>query len=153
MIKVPSYIMYMLFAVLAILVNVTVQVFTAVIIRLLLGPTADFPIFTFEIWYIVSLGLGTVAGFIFKFIADKFVVFGEDVAEAASTRTARQLGIYFTFAIFTTIIFWGTETLFKILWPPLYLLGGIIGLAIGYTVKFLLDRQFVFDKEQEIPDR
>ena len=46
----------------------------------------------------------------------------------------------------TTAIFWGTEFLFSRIDPSgrLIYLGGAIGLAIGYVVKYELDRRFVF---------
>ena len=103
---------------------------------------------SFEYWFILALGFGTVAGFIFKFIVDKFVVFEEKLTENAKAeleKTTRQLILYFSFAIFTTMIFWGFEFSFKILLPgDWYLIGGLIGLIIGYTVKFLVDNSFVF---------
>jgi putative flippase GtrA len=144
MIPIPRYLLYMAFAVLAIAVNTATQGVTAFATIGVLGPTAEIRIFSFEMWYFFALGAGTVTGFVFKFLADKFVVFGEKIETAASKRTARQIEVYFLFAILTTAIFWGTETLFKLLWSELYLVGGVIGLAIGYSLKYVLDRKFVF---------
>ena len=49
-------------------------------------------------------------------------------------------------SVFTTFIFWGFEYLFDALggggdWRYV---GAVIGLAIGYRVKYTLDRDFVF---------
>jgi putative flippase GtrA len=46
----------------------------------------------------------------------------------------------------TTAIFWGTETIFWLTWRTHAMreLGAVLGLVIGYTVKFHLDRRFVF---------
>jgi len=144
MIPIPRYLLYMAFAGVAIAVNVVTQGVTALATIGVLGPAVEIRIFSFELWYFFALGAGTVAGFVFKFLADKFIVFGEKVVTAASKKTALQLVVYFLFAILTTAIFWGTETLFKLLWSDLYLVGGVIGLAIGYSLKFVLDRKFVF---------
>ncbi|MEL6702576.1 MAG: GtrA family protein, partial [Pseudomonadota bacterium] len=46
----------------------------------------------------------------------------------------------------TTMIFWGTETAFWLIWDTDIMreLGAVIGLSIGYVVKYNLDRRFVF---------
>ena len=46
----------------------------------------------------------------------------------------------------TTAIFWSMETVFWIIWETNFMreVGAVIGLAIGYTIKFNLDRRFVF---------
>jgi putative flippase GtrA len=48
--------------------------------------------------------------------------------------------------IVTTAIFWITETAFWLHWQTEAMreLGAVIGLMIGYTVKYQLDRRFVF---------
>jgi len=57
--------------------------------------------------------------------------------------------IYTSFSIITTITFWGTELLFKILFHTqlFEMIGAVIGLTIGYTFKFFLDKKFVFSRE------
>ena len=46
----------------------------------------------------------------------------------------------------TTAIFWGTELAFVALGdaPWLRYVGAVLGLAVGYTAKYRLDRRFVF---------
>jgi len=51
--------------------------------------------------------------------------------------------LYTIFAVFTTLIFWTTQLLFR-LYIGFEYIGMIIGLTIGYTIKFLLDRKYVF---------
>lgn len=142
------YTSYMIFAIIAIILNVSIQTLTEAILKIFFPEIASIVINiftqTFELWFFMCLGLGTFIGFIFKFIVDKFIVFEEK--ELILEQTTRQATKYLFFAIFTTIIFWGTETLFQILWDA-YVLGAIIGLTIGYTIKFVLDSKFVFGQE------
>ena len=50
--------------------------------------------------------------------------------------------------IFSTIIFWGTEYIFWIIWRQENMreLGAILGLIIGYIIKYKLDKKYVFNK-------
>jgi len=54
--------------------------------------------------------------------------------------------------VFTTIIFWGTEIAFDILFqdPNAKYLGAVIGLSIGYVIKYFLDKRYVFIHKEEI---
>jgi putative flippase GtrA len=57
--------------------------------------------------------------------------------------------MYTLMGLVTTVIFWGFEFGFHHLFESkeMRYLGGVIGLAIGYFAKYLLDRRFVFPKE------
>ncbi|TFF87419.1 MAG: GtrA family protein [Promethearchaeota archaeon] len=60
----------------------------------------------------------------------------------------KELILYGFFAIFTTIIFWGVQyALTMLMGSEYYILAGAIGLAIGYTIKFILDKLYVFEKK------
>ena len=50
---------------------------------------------------------------------------------------------------FSTIIFWGTESIFLIIWKEETMreIGAILGLIIGYIIKYRLDKRYVFRKE------
>ena len=143
-----QYPKYMFFAIIAIGINVVVQIVSKELFLLLFNSLAhnyfSFSTTKLEYWFIFALGMGTVSGFVFKFVMDKFIVFEDSITTIE--KTTRQISLYFAFAIVTTTIFWGFEFLFKVLFPEgsMYLIGGIIGLAIGYTVKFLLDKTYVF---------
>ena len=103
-----------------------------------------------ELYFLIQLGTGTILGFITKFILDKFVVFKEKQSDAK--HTLKQILIYGILAVITTIIFWGFEFAFKFAFTFMHseLAGGFIGLVIGYTIKFFLDKKFVFvNKEEE----
>lgn len=97
--------------------------------------------------FLVQILTGTILGFVTKFILDKFLVFQNSHENFSST--LKQIFIYGSFAVITTLIFWGFEFTFKAVFQDdqfLTLLGGFIGLAIGYSLKFFLDKSFVFNK-------
>lgn len=139
----------MIFAVISIFLNITIQIITKEIILITFYEFSNNFISLgnskLEYWFIFALGCGTLSGFIFKFVVDKFIVFGESLEANSIEKTSKQLSLYLGFAIMTTAIFWGFEFGFKIMFSgDWYLLGGIIGLAIGYSIKYLLDKKFVF---------
>ncbi len=51
--------------------------------------------------------------------------------------------------IFSTLIFWSTETIFWLIWGTNNMreIGALIGLSLGYVIKYNLDRRFVFNKK------
>ncbi len=96
--------------------------------------------------YFICLFNATVTGFVFKYFCDKLVVF-KDTTATISTKHFKMVLLYGIFAILTTIIFWSFSAAFKLLFTfngSAYL-GSIIGLTIGYTIKFYLDSKFVFN--------
>lgn len=136
------YVLYMIAAILAIIVNLSTQAFFEWVVKTFFPSISDIAIVSFKFWFIIALGTGTIVGFIFKFLIDKLLIFK---TRTKMIETTQELFKYLGFAIITTFIFWGTEIAFlKILGQNYYLLGGLIGLAIGYTLKFILDRQYVF---------
>ena len=150
-----QYFSYMIFAVFAIMINILIQIISKEILILFFFEFSNNYIqlgkVNIEYWFIFALGFGTLSGFIIKFILDKFVVFEEKRNTISTEETGKQLSLYLGFAIITTMIFWGFQFGFKLLFPgDWYLIGGIIGLAIGYTVKFLLDRKYVFNQNKVI---
>ncbi|MHA1451218.1 MAG: GtrA family protein [Candidatus Hodarchaeales archaeon] len=145
-----QYLVYLSFAIIAIAINTFSQAGTEYLTKEFIPPLASISI-TFlgkeiELWFGLALVIGTIAGFVFKFIVDKWIVFKDSLNENESLKnTGKQVTKYFGFAIFTTMIFWGTEGAFYFfLGDEWYLIGGIIGLIIGYTIKFVLDRKYVF---------
>jgi putative flippase GtrA len=87
---------------------------------------------------------GTGAGLAVKYLLDKRWIFN-DLATGVRSH-ARRFSLYSLMGVFTTLIFWTFETGFWLLWRTDYMreIGAIIGLCIGYVVKFQLDRRFVF---------
>lgn len=91
-----------------------------------------------------SVLVGTVAGLLVKYYLDKRFIFR--FAGVGVQQDARLFTLYAVMGLFTTVIFWGTEIAFELIFQskPMRYLGGIAGLAIGYFMKYQLDKRFVF---------
>ena len=90
---------------------------------------------------IVAVGIT----YITKFILDKFLVFKKTSVELKET--SEEFFKYFGFAIVTTIINIGIQFLLtNFIGTPLEI-SMIVALGIGYSIKFLLDRRYVFQKD------
>ena len=128
------FIRYVLFAVLATLANLLTQEAS---IRLAPGAPLSF-----------SILMGTAAGFILKFVLDKKWVF--DDTYAGHRQELQKIGLYGIFSVLTTLVFWGFEITFWVIWQTDFAkyTGAVLGLAVGYAAKFLLDRSFVFKERQ-----
>jgi len=124
---------YALFAGIATLANLAAQ-------RLVLAGGADGPRF------VLAVIAGTAAGLVVKYALDKRWIF-YDATRGAAAR-GRQFGLYTAMGLVTTAIFWATETAFWLLWQTHLAreVGAIIGLTIGYVVKYRLDRTYVFNR-------
>ena len=90
-----------------------------------------------------AIAAGTVVGLLVKFQLDRRLIF---YAPAAGVVSSTFLS-YATTGAFTTIIFWGTETLAYLVsgkqeWA--LFAGGLAGLVAGNIVKYRLDKRFVF---------
>lgn len=93
----------------------------------------------------VAVIFGTGLGLIVKFALDKRWIFYD-----RSAKQAQQFSLYTVMGIATTAIFWGTVAVFIWIWDSdlARIVGTILGLTIGYVVKFNLDRRFVFTDAQ-----
>jgi len=97
----------------------------------------------------LAMLIGTLAGLVVKYILDKKFIFYHKVENKKDD--AKKFALYSLMGVFTTIIFWGTEIAFDALSSneDAKYLGAIIGLSIGYIIKYFLDKKFVFiDKER-----
>ncbi len=87
---------------------------------------------------------GTAVGLVVKYVLDKRWIFHD--AEGGLRAHGRKFTLYTLMGLVTTAIFWGSETLFWIVWrtDAMRELGAVLGLAVGYVVKYNLDRRYVF---------
>ena len=124
---------YVLFAILSSLINFAVQ---ELVVRGL--PWAPL---------MASILAGTAAGFAAKYVLDKNWIFFD--SSSSHKEEARKVGLYGLFSILTTIVFWSFEIAAWGIWQTDFAkyAGGALGLAIGYVVKYWLDRRFVFRTE------
>ena len=123
---------YSMFAVLATIANLGAQriVFT-------LNDTGS----TFAL----AIFVGTAVGLVLKYILDKRWIF-YDTSKGAAVH-GKKFTLYTLMGVVTTLIFWGSETAFWLVWRTDLMreIGAILGLAVGYVVKYHLDRRFVFN--------
>jgi putative flippase GtrA len=90
---------------------------------------------------IVAVGITYVT----KFILDKFIVFKRKKIELKET--SKEFFKYFGFAIITTIINISIQFILTNFFKTPLEISVIVALSIGYFLKFLLDRKYVFNKE------
>lgn len=103
------------------------------------------------IHFIAAIGMGTLVGLVIKYALDKRWIFYDQ--DMGLKNNSRKFTLYTVMGILTTLIFWGTETTFWQIWQTDLMreIGAIIGLSIGYVVKYNLDKRFVFnDKRGEL---
>jgi putative flippase GtrA len=120
---------YALFAGIATLVNLSTQVFATSFMH---GNLA------------FSIGAGTVTGFSVKYVLDKHWIFFDGFHGRLSE--LRKMMLYGIFSVFTTLLFWAFEIGAWMLWYTDFAKysGALIGLLIGYWLKYHLDRVYTF---------
>jgi putative flippase GtrA len=120
---------YLIFAVIATIANLGVQ-------RLVLAGGDG--------WFVWAVLAGTAVGLVIKYLLDKRWIFFDTSTGTAAH--ARKFTLYTVMGLLTTAIFWGMETAFWLIYSTdaMRELGAIIGLTIGYVVKYWLDRKYVF---------
>lgn len=124
------FIKYVLFCIVATLVNlVTQRIFLELI---------------FIDYYLIALFLGTLTGLITKYILDKNYIFND--FDHSIKNNSKKFTLYTFNGVLTTAIFWGTESVFYFVYATTFAreLGAIIGLSIGYFFKYKLDKKYVF---------
>lgn len=122
---------YAAFAVVATLVNLGVQ-------RVVLAAGEGAAVL------ILAMGAGTAAGLVVKYALDKRWIF--DDRTRGARENGRKFALYTVMGLATTALFWATEAAFWIIWQTdaMREVGAVIGLTVGYVVKYRLDRRFVF---------
>lgn len=95
----------------------------------------------------IALAVGTVAGLVVKYLLDKRWIFAD--SSTGFRAHGRRFSLYTLMGVATTAIFWMAETAAWLIWQTHFAreAGALAGLAIGYAVKYRLDRRFVFNPE------
>ena len=99
--------------------------------------------------FAAAVGAGTIVGLVVKYVLDKRWIFFD---RATGLRAhGRRFTLYTAMGVITTAIFWGTETAFWLIWGTDLMreTGAVLGLAVGYVVKYHLDKRFVFTPDRE----
>jgi len=124
-------VLYALFAAIATAANIGCQ---AVVIALYGGPYR----------VPVSILVGTAAGLPIKYVLEKRHIFSFKADSLA--HDGGMFVLYSIMGVLTTALFWAVEYSFHIVFGTdgMRYLGGVIGLVLGYVIKYRLDKRFVF---------
>ncbi|MDO4795081.1 MAG: GtrA family protein [Brachymonas sp.] len=125
---------YAIFALMATVANIAAQ---DLVLRVYSGALA----------ILLSIMVGTGVGLVLKYILDKRYIFRFRARSVA--HDTRTFALYTVMGLATTAIFWGFEFGFQALFATkgMRYLGGVLGLAIGYLIKYQLDKRYVFRME------
>ena len=124
-------VLYTLFAVLSTAINIGSQMLSIWIYR---GPlSVEF-----------SILVGTAMGLPLRYFLEKTYIF--NFTSKNLVHDGKLFVIYSAMGVVTTLIFWGTEYTFHLIFDTDFMryFGGIIGLSIGFYVKYQLDKKYVF---------
>jgi putative flippase GtrA len=96
---------------------------------------------------VASIAVGTAIGLVVKYVLDKKYIFSFRARDAV--HDGRIFALYTATGVFTTLVFWAFEFGFELAFGDRMMryAGAVIGLAIGYALKYRLDRRFVFQQE------
>ena len=124
-------VLYMLFAVLSTVINIGSQMLSIWAFK---GP------YSVEI----SILVGTAAGLPLRYFLEKRYIF--NFKSQNLKHDGKLIVFYSAMGVITTVIFWGTEYAFHLIYDTEYMryVGGVIGLAVGFYVKYQLDKKYVF---------
>ena len=94
----------------------------------------------------LSVLAGTAIGLVVKYVLDKRYIFKVEVN--STHKDMKLFVLYAITGVFTTAVFWGSEYAFAIMFDhrAMRYLGGALGLAVGYVLKYQLDKKWVFSK-------
>ncbi len=122
---------YSFFSVIAILLNLLTQYIS-------------FALYTGVASIYVAILIGTLTGLISKYILDKKYIFYH--MSKNKIDDVKKFTLYTITGIITTAIFWLTELSFDVIFinNNAKYIGAIIGLSIGYFIKYFLDKKYVF---------
>jgi len=124
--------LYCIFATIATLVNLLTQEASISLIK---------ATYSLEI----AIVAGTATGLVSKYILDKRFIFRNKSTTARDSLA--KFSAYSLTGVCTTLLFWGFEFGFDSYFGTKFARysGAVIGLAIGYGIKYQLDKRFVFN--------
>jgi putative flippase GtrA len=98
---------------------------------------------------VCSVLAGTATGLLVKYYLDKKYIFR--FVPASIAHDGQTFILYTMMGLLTTAVFWGFEFGFEWVFrdKSMRYLGAVIGLAIGYLLKYWLDQRFVFRPAEE----
>lgn len=119
---------YIIFAIISIAINLSTQYFVLIFADVLY----------------IAMFFGTFLGLITKYFLDKKFIFY--YRSKNKIDDSKNFFMYSFFGIFTTLVFWGFEISFDAIFKSdlAKYVGALLGLVIGYILKYFLDKNFVF---------
>lgn len=124
-------VLYTLFAVLSTVINIGSQILSIWAYK---GPHS----------VEISILVGTAAGLPLRYFLEKRYIFN---FKSQSLKHDGELFVFYSaMGVITTLMFWGTEYAFHLIYDTDFMryVGGVIGLAVGFYVKYQLDKKYVF---------
>ena len=124
-------VLYTLFAVLSTAINIGSQMLSIWIYKGLLSVE-------------ISILVGTVMGLPLRYFLQKRYIF--NFTSKNLVHDGKLFIFYSTMGVITTLIFWSTEYALHLIYDTDFMryLGGVLGLSIGFYVKYQLDKKYVF---------
>lgn len=97
----------------------------------------------------LAIFLGTGVGLLVKYFLDKKYIFYFQAEN--KIHDIKKFIFYSSTGVVTTVIFWGSELFFNWIlnFESAKFVGALVGLLIGYYLKYNLDKKFVFIKKIE----
>ena len=122
---------YIIFAITSIAINLLTQYFVLIFADVLY----------------IAMFFGTFLGLITKYFLDKKFIFYYKSKNKIDD--GKNFFMYSFFGIFTTLVFWGFEIFFDAIFKSdlAKYVGALLGLVIGYILKYFLDKNFVFKEK------
>jgi hypothetical protein len=122
---------YIIFAITSIAINLLTQYFVLIFADVLY----------------IAMFFGTFLGLITKYFLDKKFIFY--YRSKNKIDDGKIFFMYSFFGIFTTLVFWGFEISFDTVFKSdlAKYVGALLGLIIGYILKYFLDKNFVFKEK------
>lgn len=122
---------YIIFAITSIAINLLTQYFVLIFADVLY----------------IAMFFGTFLGLITKYFLDKKFIFYYKSKNKIDD--GKNFFMYSFFGIFTTLVFWGFEIFFDAVFKSdlAKYVGALLGLVIGYILKYFLDKNFVFKEK------
>ena len=144
---------YALFAAISTVGNLSTQQLFLVLLDSLdfskgLKKVSIFGLFNFNLILMTAIFMGTLIGLIIKYILDKKYIFNYKTKN--TYENTGKFILYSFMGVFTTAVFWAFELIFDSIFDLDYAkyIGAIIGLTIGYVIKYNLDKRFVFKSKE-----
>jgi len=95
----------------------------------------------------LSILVGTAVGMPVKYVLEKRYIFSFKADNLI--HDWKLFMLYGWMGVFTTALFWGIEWFFYVSFETdsMRYFGGVIGLTLGYLIKYHLDKRFVFIRQ------